>query len=211
MGPRGCLYRRRQIDVLWFARRYHFALCRGVREIPSPLMPRSSHLAQLFRCIRWADVLILQGAPVLGIAFSIGPIIATKLIASSIFGAGSLLLVAHVFTLNDWADFRRGVHHSNRAMLQLESRNITPRLLLVFSFLLLLVSLLFFLFLSGRCLLLAVVIAALGIFYSHPALNAKSMPIVSTLLHLVGGLLYFLLGYALFSAIDLRGVLIGLF
>jgi 4-hydroxybenzoate polyprenyltransferase len=174
-------------------------------------MPRSSQLAQLLRCIRWADVLILQGAPVLGIVFSIGPMTATKPIASSIFGVGSVLLVAHVFTLNDWADFARGVHHSNRAMLQFESRNITPRLLLIFSFLLLVVSLLLFLFLSGRCLLLAVVIAVLGIFYSHPLLNAKSMPIVSTLLHLIGGLLYFLLGYALFSEIDYRGIAIGLF
>jgi 4-hydroxybenzoate polyprenyltransferase len=55
-----------------------------------------------------------------------------------------------------------------------------------------------------------VVIAAFGIFYSHPSLNAKSMPIISTVLHLVGGALYFLLGYALFSpALDLRGILIG--
>jgi 4-hydroxybenzoate polyprenyltransferase len=37
------------------------------------------------------------------------------------------------------------------------------------------------------------------------------MPIVSTLLHFIGGLLHFLLGYALFSAIDRSGVLIGLF
>jgi 4-hydroxybenzoate polyprenyltransferase len=96
-------------------------------------------------------------------------------------------------------------------MLQLENRNITPRHLLAFSILTLVVSVLLFLFLPERCLLLAIAIAALGVFYSHPSLNAKSMPIVSTLLHFVGGLFHFLLGYALFSPIDYRGVLGGLF
>jgi 4-hydroxybenzoate polyprenyltransferase len=175
------------------------------------MMLRNRRVLQLIGCIRWIDVLILLGAPVLGVAFSSGPIMPANLVTCSIFGAASLLLVAHVFTLNDWADFARGVHHSNRAMLQLESKDITPRLLLVFSFLLLVVSILFFLFLPGRCLLLAVAVAALGISYSHPSLNAKSMPIVSTLLHLLGGSVYFLLGYALFSPIDLRGILLGLF
>lgn len=172
-------------------------------------MPRSSHLAQLFRCIRWADVLILQGAPVLGIAFSIGPITATKLIACAIFGAGSFLLVTHVFTLNDWADSK--LAHDGRLTTRPQQINISPQLLLSFSLSTLAASLLLFLVLSPLIFLIAVTIAALGIFYSHPSLNAKGMLIVSTLLHLVGGLLYFLLGYALFSPIDYRGVAIGLF
>src|SRR5438128_2685135 len=174
-------------------------------------MSPHSQLARLFRSIRWADVLILEGVPTLGLAFAIGPITAGKLTASIFFGIASFLLLAHIFTLNDWADFSRGIHHSNRAMLQLESSNIAPRLLLIFSYLLLAASFLSFLFLPASCLLFAFVIAALGVFYSHPSLNAKSIPIVSTFLHLVGGLLHFLLGYTLFSAIDRRGVLIGLF
>jgi len=149
--------------------------------------------------------------PVLGLAFSIGPITAGKLTVSIFFGIASFLLLTHVLTLNDWADFTRDIHHSNRAMLELEKSNIAPRVLLGFSFLALVASVLLFLFLPARCLLLAVATASLGIFYSHPSLNAKSMAIVSTLLHLVGGLLYFLLGYVLFSTSDHRGVLIGLF
>jgi 4-hydroxybenzoate polyprenyltransferase len=174
-------------------------------------MPRASLLLHLFRSVRWTDVLVLQGAPVLGVVFSIGQITAAKLAMSIPFEAASVLLTIHVLTLNDWADFTRGIHHSNRAMLQLESRNITPRVFLIFSSSILVAGLLLFLLLSRICFAFAMAIALLGIFYSHPSLNGKSMPIVSTLLHFIGGLLHFLLGYVLFSLIDSRGVLIGTF
>ena len=82
---------------------------------------------------------------------------------------------------------------------------------LVFSALCLVVGLLLLAFLGTRLFVLGITVAALGILYSHPRLNAKSMPILSTLLHLLGGFLHFVFGYVLFSPIDLRGVLIGLF
>ena len=65
--------------------------------------------------------------------------------------------------------------------------------------------------LSARTFLLGASIAALGIVYSHPAINAKGTPFLSSAPHLVGGVLHFLLGYALFSALDGRGVLIAFF
>lgn len=174
-------------------------------------MAQSSQLVRLFRCIRWTDVLILQGAPVLGVAVSIGAISPTKLIAAAIFGAGSFLLVTHIFTFNDWADSAQMGSGSGPTKSPAERAGIRPQVLLLFSLSTLVASLLVFLSLSLPLFLLAATIAALGIFYSHPSLNAKSMPIVSTLLHLVGGLLHFLLGYALFSQIDRSGLLIGSF
>jgi len=165
----------------------------------------------LFRFIRWVDVMILEGVPILGVAFAEGWRVAVEPTRFLVFAFAVFFLLAHIFTLNDWADFTRGVHHSSPAMLQLEHRNATPRQLLIFSFLLLAISAGILLFLSERSLLLGVAVAALGIFYSHPSFNAKSMPIVSTLVHLVGGTLHFLLGYGLESPIDSRGVLIGLF
>ena len=168
-------------------------------------------LARLFRCIRWADVLILQGAPILGVASSIGIITTAKLKASLLFGSASFLLVTHIFTFNDWAELAETISESGPARPPANCGKIPPHSLLFFSLSNLATSLLLFLFLSSRLFFLAAPIAALGIFYSHPSLNAKSMPIVSTLLHFIGGLLYFLLGYALFSAIDRRGLCIGLF
>ena len=80
-----------------------------------------------------------------------------------------------------------------------------------FSAVLLALSLLLFARLSRQTLLVAIAIAALGVFYSHPRLNGKGTPIISSCPHLVGGVLHFLLGYSLFTPIDQSGILIGLF
>jgi 4-hydroxybenzoate polyprenyltransferase len=49
------------------------------------------------------------------------------------------------------------------------------------------------------------------VLYSWPAGGAKGLPVASSLAHLVGQCLQFLLGYTLQAAIDLRGVKLGLF
>lgn len=166
------------------------------------------NLPVFFRCVRWSDVLILGGVPTLGLAFSHRT---PELFVLLCFGLATFLLLAHAFTLNDWADFTQGVHHSNRAMLQLESRDISPRALHTFSLTLLAGALAIFVALSVRSLLLALSVAVLGILYSHPSLNAKSIPIVSTLLHFLGASLDFLFGYVLLAPTDLRGIAISLF
>jgi 4-hydroxybenzoate polyprenyltransferase len=86
-----------------------------------------------------------------------------------------------------------------------------PRRLLLFSLFLLLGSVLLFAFMPRPTLVVAVIAAGLGIFYSHPVLNGKCMPIVCSLVHFFGGMLHFLLGYTLFGPLDQRGSLIAVF
>jgi 4-hydroxybenzoate polyprenyltransferase len=174
-------------------------------------MSRTSQLVALFRWIRFGEVLVLQGTPFLGVAFSIGTITSAKLAASAVFAAGSFLLVCHIFVFNDWADAAQGINHASGAMAPVRPQGVSPRALFRFSLFLLVASLSSFIFLPPRTFLLAITIAVLGIFYSHPRQNGKSRPIISSFIHFIGGLLHFLLGYALFSEIDQRGVLIGLF
>lgn len=139
----------------------------------------------------------------MGVVFSIGTITAGKLETLLLFLLGSILLVAHVFTLNDWADVAHG--------LKAPDPQVPSQRLFWFSLFLLIASLLVFALLGSRVVILGVIVAALGFFYSHPKLNAKGTPIASSIPHLVGGLFHFLLGYAVFMAIDERGILIALF
>ena len=139
----------------------------------------------------------------MGVVFSIGTITTGKFETIPLFLAASVLLVAHIFTLNDWADVAHG--------LKAPDPRVPPRLLLSFSLSLLIASFLVFALLGSRVVIVAVIIAALGFFYSHPRLNAKGTPIASSLPHLVGGIFHFLLGYAVFMPIDQRGVFIAVF
>jgi 4-hydroxybenzoate polyprenyltransferase len=172
--------------------------------------PRFSLLAYL-SCIRYLEVLVLQGSPLLGVAFALREINAAKALDVLVFAIASFLLVAHIWSFNDWAGTRTDLNDPNKSDAVFSTKGVSPKGLLLFSLALLLLSLLLFLLLPGRTLLIALIIAALGILYSHPALHAKGIPVLSSLPHLVGGVLHFLLGYSLFETIDRRGVLIALF
>src|SRR5215472_1557052 len=161
------------------------------------------HSRALLRHIRFDEVFVLQGTPLMGAAFAIGTITAANLETLAVFLIGSFLLVAHVFTLNDWADIAHGLKAPDPLVSSLR--------LFWFSILLLIASLLVFTLISTRVVILGAIVALLGFFYSHPKLNFKGTPIASSVPHLVGGVFHFLLGYAVFTPIDQRGVFIALF
>lgn len=146
----------------------------------------------------------------MGVAFSMGDVTTEKLRMFLLFVVASFLLVAHIFTFNDWAEIC-DLKDSNNATARIGNEDSNPRKPLLFSLFLLLASVLLFAFLPRPTLVLAVITAALGIFYSHPALKGKCIPIVCSLVHFSGGLLHFLLGYMLFGPLDQRGVLISVF
>jgi 4-hydroxybenzoate polyprenyltransferase len=79
------------------------------------------------------------------------------------------------------------------------------------SLFLLVASMALFTCLGRMTLLIAIGVALLGFVYSHPAINAKGNPLLSSVTHLAGGLLHFLLGYSVFSIIGLKAVMIGSF
>ena len=151
------------------------------------------HSRALLRHIRFDEVFVLQGTPLMGAAFSIATISAAHIETLAVFLIGSILLVAHVFTLNDWADIAHGLKAPDPLVSSLR--------LFWFSIFLLIASLLVFALITSRVVVLGAIVAALGFFYSHPKLDFKGTPIASSFPHLVGGLFHFLLGYAVFHGV----------
>jgi 4-hydroxybenzoate polyprenyltransferase len=139
----------------------------------------------------------------MGAVFAMDAVTASNIETLVVFLIGSILLVAHVFTLNDWADIAHG--------LKAPDPQVSSLRLFWFSVFLLIASLLVFALIDFRVVVLAAIVAALGFFYSHPRLNFKGTPIASSLPHLFGGIFHFLLGYSVFMPIDQRGIFIALF
>lgn len=173
--------------------------------------PKRAGIAAYVSCIRYQDVLILQGSPLLGAAFAVRAITVETVVAVSVFALASMLLVAHIFSFNDWAGVALDANDPNKSADVFVTRGVGSRDVALLSAGLLLASLVLLALLRGQTLVLGVAIAVLGAVYSHPSLNAKGIPVVSSLPHLVGGALHFLLGYSLFEDIGARGILIGLF
>jgi 4-hydroxybenzoate polyprenyltransferase len=173
--------------------------------------PSRLGLRAYLSCVRYPEVILLQGSPLLGMAFAIGDVTAEKLATAVVFAVASFLLVAHIWTFNDWAGLTTDSNDPNKAGHVFSTKGVSPRGLLSFSLGLFAASVLLFALLPHRTLVIAVAVAMLGVVYSHPALHAKSIPLASSVTHLLGGLSHFLLGYSLFEGVDRRGVLIGLF
>ena len=81
-------------------------------------------------------------------------------------------------------------------------KGVSPSSILSLSLCLMLAGLTLFAMLGSTTFAIAVGITVLGFIYSLPGLHAKSIVVLSSLVHLVGGFLHFLLGYSLFAPID---------
>src|SRR5688500_2445769 len=82
---------------------------------------------QMAACVRFDEVLVLQGAPVLGALLSVGRPTLEQLPTLALFAAGSCCLVAHVFVLNDWAGMRSDLRDANRARHVFAARGVPRR------------------------------------------------------------------------------------
>jgi 4-hydroxybenzoate polyprenyltransferase len=164
-----------------------------------------------FSCLRPQDVLVLQGSPLLGAVFAIRHPRMQDLAPLATLVAANLFLVAHIFMLNDWSGVTTDLADPNKAAGVFTARGVGRGEMGGFTAGLLLLSLVLFSRLGLMTLGLSLAIAILSGLYSLPRFNWKGRPLLNSLTHLAGGILHFLLGYSLGSAVDPRGVAFALF
>lgn len=165
----------------------------------------------LLSCIRLREVAVLQGSPLLGALFALDQVTPKAAATLALLAAGNLCLVAHVFVLNDWSAVRTDLRDAHREGTVFVSRGVTRSSMFLLSLALLALGLLLFGAIDLSTTLTASAIAGLSALYSWPGKPMKGVPAFSSALHLMGGLLHFLLGYAAFARIDGRAVEIGCF
>lgn len=166
---------------------------------------------RLLSCIRFDEVLVLQGAPLLGAVFAMESLTLQGGAALMLLGLGNAFLVAHVFLLNDWSGLQQDLLDPARSAGVFVHRGIRSHEVGALTLVLLVLSLVVFARLGLATFGLAVMIAIASALYSFPHSGLKGIPLASSLLHLVSGVLHFLMGYSVFRHPDLVGLQIGLF
>lgn len=175
------------------------------------LMHVIARIGRYVACLRVQEILVLQGSALLGAAFAFRHLTLDHAGSLSLLIAANLALVAHVFLLNDWANVNADRVDPSRAARVFTARGVHPAELLTLAGGLLIVSLLLFSSLSALALGIALAIATLSAVYSVPPFDWKSRPLLSSVAHLAGGLLHFLLGYSLVGTIDRAAVVLAAF
>ena len=160
--------------------------------------------------IRFSEVIIMQGTPLMGAVLAAEKPSLAMIPTMAIFIPASLLLVTHIWTLNDWSDYRED-RVLDRQPSQADASELTRMALLRISIGSLIASLALFCLLPLQTLIIAGIIAILGFVYSFPGIRTKAVVGLSSLTHLAGGICHFLLGYSLFGDINRRAIFISIF
>lgn len=174
--------------------------------IPAPISAAKASAARYLPCLRLQEILVLQGSPLLGAAFAIRHPTVADVGPLAILTVANVLLVAHIFMLNDWSGLTTDLADPNKAAGVFTARGVGRKEMGGLTALLLALSLLLFSRLGPGTLCLALAIAVLSALYSLPRFNWKGRPLLSSAAHLAGGVLHFLLGYSVGNAIDRRGL-----
>jgi 4-hydroxybenzoate polyprenyltransferase len=176
-----------------------------------PLPTTKTSALRYFSCLRPQDILVLQGSPLLGAAFAMRDIGTHDLNGLVVLMLANVLLVTHIFMLNDWSGLTIDLADPNKTARVFTARGVGRREMASLTAALLVLSLLLFLDLGPWAFGLATAIAILSALYSLPYFNWKGKPLLNSIAHLAGGTLHFLLGYSLGHVIDRRGFAIATF
>ncbi len=171
---------------------------------------RYARVMQHFASTRALEVLALQASPILGSFLGGFSLDRYGVLRLGLLLLGSLALTAHVFVFNDWAGRASDIRDPRRARVFARG-GISSRQVARFAVALVIIANVAFATVGRPAMLLGAAIATLSLLYSWSPNFGKSMPIVASINHLLGGALHFLLGYTSFHALDKRGLVISLF
>jgi 4-hydroxybenzoate polyprenyltransferase len=160
---------------------------------------------------RSLEVAVLQGSPALGMVLAMGWLGPSLLPQIVLLLVGSTLLVAHVFAFNDWSDADLDAEAPRKAESSFLRLGTTRRQMLAFSVVLGAAALAVLAVLPIPVPLFGGAVLGAGLLYSAPGFGLKRVPVLSSLIHVAGQGLHFLMGYALVVPLDGRGLRLALF
>ena len=164
-----------------------------------------------FAFTRALEVFALQASPFLGMFLGGYRPERDGLVTPALLMLGSSALTAHIFVFNDWAGYEGDLRDPLRAPAVFSRSGIGRREVAWAATLLLVVAVVALAAVGVSALLFGAAIAVLGFLYSASPVLGKNTPVASSVNHLIGGTLHFLLGYTLAHAFDTKGLCIGLF
>jgi 4-hydroxybenzoate polyprenyltransferase len=164
-----------------------------------------------FATARGLEVSALQASPILGIFLGGYDVARDGLVVPCLLALGSFALTAHVFVFNDWAGYKYDLRDPLRAPLVFDGAGISRKEVAVAATVLFVIAAVLLAAVGAMALVIGAAIGGLGLLYSGSPVLGRSTPVASTLNHLAGGTLHFLLGYTLVHEIDTKGIATGVF
>jgi 4-hydroxybenzoate polyprenyltransferase len=162
------------------------------------------------RSIRWFEIAVRIGAPVFAILLVIPFFRLSTMLRAGHAIIAFFFLWAHGYSYNEWGGYYTD-KIDNRKSTPLITGALSRLEIFRFSIILGALSLVLYLFLDSRFLIIAIFDIIVGICYVHPRILLKHIPLVSYLIMCIISITDFLLGWCVFSSQIGNGILIGIF
>lgn len=161
--------------------------------------------------MRVDEVAVLQGTPLIGFMFALDRSVALHgldaLQVLAVLVCASVSLVAHIIVLNDWAGIDGDLNDPSRSARTFLSLGVSRRTMWWLAQFLAALGLAVSACLADPALWIAAGMLVTSALYSAPRWHLKGAPVASSLLHLLGGSLHFLLGYLAIARLNLPAIL----
>ena len=158
------------------------------------------HVSSFIKSARFAEVSILLGFPMIGLFFAFTSPDQLFSLPVFLFAAAIFSLFTAIYAFNGFAGTEDDKHNSRLADLAGKRRSFIVTLVVS-----LLVSLLIFFLIKPVLAAFSAVSFLLWCVYSFPKKGFKYRPILGTLIHFVGQIIHFLMGYTVLAPIDKGG------
>lgn len=168
-------------------------------------------LKHYIQSIRWFEIAVRMGGPVLGILFAARELYFTHGIEILHALVAFFFLWAHGYTFNEWGGYSFDQYKLAKPKTPLLAGKISRQEMLMLSGILALVSILLYILLDPRFLIIVFIDIIIGVMYVHPQILLKNVPFVSLLILFIVSVNDFLLGWLLYSSSLSRGLFIGIY
>jgi 4-hydroxybenzoate polyprenyltransferase len=177
----------------------------GVRWLDFPIFTSFATIGALLAINSWSRT---NSGPNLGLDSVAWP----KLVRFLLFTLCNYVFAIHVYTYNDWSDGALNPDEPRRRPRHaLKHPVLSTREVLAISAIMGAIALTGYALLSLRLLFMAAFLTVITVTYSHPWINLKGQPIVSTVIHFLGAWCYFLMGWIAFADLNSTGLSLGAF
>lgn len=155
------------------------------------------HVSAFIKSARFAEISILLGFPMIGLFFAFKSVDQLLSLPVFLFAAAIFSLFTAIYAFNGLAGTEDDKHNSRLADLAGKRRSFIVTIAVS-----LVLSLVLFLLIKPVLAAFSAVSFLLWCVYSFPKKGFKYRPVLGTLIHFIGQIIHFLMGYAVLSPVD---------
>jgi len=157
-------------------------------------------LLSYMQAIRWFEIAVRMGAPVIALLMTIPVWHLTNVFTMLHVLTAFFFLWAHGYSFNEWSGYSFDKADRTKADTPLVSGVISLREMLALSLVCLSISIILYALLDARLLIIAGADSIIGVLYVHPRILLKQVPVMSLIILLFVSIGDFLLGWLVFSS-----------